>query len=420
VNGEAAELQFAVIHLGARLHYAAPTVLEQAGMLNVLYTDSHANSGPLAPLRALPAGVRPRGLKRLLARRIPTAIPARKVRSWVRPSLQIEWLYRAQPQRRKQARYWHQRQLGGHWLAQRAIAENFGDANALYVHACASTDAVHEAKRRGMFIVLEAISHPLNKFIERDEFERFGMEAPEPLEELTENLDFFREEAELADVILAASPYVRDGLVELGLDASRIFVVPYGLEVRFFDEPPKPEPGRVLFVGNVGCLKGVPYLAEATRRLQADGVNVDVRVVGPHDGHLIRRPEFAGPRYVGQMPRAAVKDEFLRADVFVFPTLSDGFGIVQLEAMAAGLPVVSTPHCAALVEEGKNGFVVPPRDAAALAQRVRELCTDRALRGQLSAGAVKTAGRHTLTEYQETLLRAITTGRRTTTGSRRP
>jgi glycosyltransferase involved in cell wall biosynthesis len=334
--------------------------------------------------------------------------------------LQIEWLNRAQPQRRKQARYWHQRQLGGHWLAQRAIAEDFGGANALYVHPCASTDAVREAKRRGMLVVLEAISHPLNKFVEREEFERFGVRPPEPVEEHAQNVEFFREEAQLADVILAASSYVQAGLIELGLDASRIFVVPYGLDDRFFDEEPKPEPGRVLFVGNVGYLKGVPYLAEATRLLQSDGVNVEVRVVGPRDGRLTHRPEFGGPQYVGQMTRAAIKDEFLRADIFVFPTLSDGFGIVQLEAMAAGLPVVSTPHCAALVEDGKNGFVVPPRDASALAQRVREICTNRPLRAQLSAGARQTAERHTLANYKQALLRAIFASHRTTTPSQRP
>lgn len=401
---------FAVIHLGPRLHYSVPEVLEQAGMLQVLYTDAHAGSSGAAALRlfgGLPGG---RGIRRLLARRIPTSIPRDKVRSWILPTLQIEWFNRRYRALRKSVRSHSQRRIGGHWLAQRAIADNFGGASALYVHPCVSTEAVREAKRRGIFVVLEAISHPFNKFVEKAEYERFGQRGPEPESELRDNLAFFKEEALLADLVLAASPYVREGLIELGLDAQRIAVVPYGLDAGFFNETPAPQPGRALFVGSIGYLKGVPYLAEAARQLAQSGFRGEIRAVGPCARELIQRPEFAGLNYIGQVPRTEVKAEFLTADVFVFPTLSDGFGIVLLEAMSAGLPVVCTAHCAGVVEDGRNGFVVPAKDGKALEDSIEQIVSNRSLRAAMSERSLQLSKNYTLAAYRDRLVEAIQSG----------
>jgi glycosyltransferase involved in cell wall biosynthesis len=401
------QLRFAVIHLGARLHYAVPAALEKAGTLQVLYTDAHAESaaaGFLRPFGTLPGAS---GIRRLLSRRIPASIPRSKIRSWVRPTFQIEWFTRRNPEARKKARVLSERRIGGHWLAQRAIADDFGGANALYVHPCVSTDAVREAKRRGMFVVLEAISHPFNKLVEKAEYERFGLPGPEPEAELRENIEFFKAEAELADLVLAASPYVREGLVELGLDPARIAVVPYGLDSAFFDATPEPVTGRVLYVGNIGYLKGVPHLAEAARRLKTQGFAGEIRAVGPHDGKLIHRPEFMGPNYVGQVPRSEVKHEFLGADLFAFPTLSDGFGVVLLEAMAAGLPVVCTRNCADVVRDGVNGFIIAPGDAEALASGIQRIVSDRGLRKTFSENARRAFAGYSLEAYSRRLIEAI-------------
>jgi glycosyltransferase involved in cell wall biosynthesis len=93
--------------------------------------------------------------------------------------------------------------------------------------------------------------------------------------------------------------------------------------------------------------------------------------------------------------------------VFVFPTLSDGFGIVLLEAMAAGVPVISTRNCGAVVRDGENGFIVPARDAQAIAERIEQITTDRNLRERLSRGAIATATQFSLTQYKERLVSAI-------------
>lgn len=407
MTSDLSSLRFAAIHLGPRLHYAVPAVLEEAGMLQALYTDAHAGLPLLRLLQMLPGNLQPRPMRRLLSRRIPAAIAASKIRSWLWPSIQIEWLVRSQPIRRKQARYWHEHRIGGHWLAGRAIGDDFGGANALYVHPCMCTDAVQEAKRRGMFIVVEAISHPFNKLVEMEEYERFGRNSPEPESELRDNIDFFTEEVKAADLVLAASPYVAGGLAEIGFDRDRVAVVPYGLDSSFAAERPSLQVGRVLYVGNIGYLKGVPYFAEAARMLKDANFPGEFRAVGPLEKEMIARPEFQGPHFVGQVPRAEIKSEFLQADVFVFPSLSDGFGIVLLEAMAAGVPVICTPNCAGLVRDGENGFIVPVRDSKMLAKRVSQITQNRELRDRLGAAAKATADVHSLSAYRNGLLRAI-------------
>ena len=143
----------------------------------------------------------------------------------------------------------------------------------------------------------------------------------------------------------------------------------------------------MLFVGSVGLRKGSHYLAEATRLLQRRRLLIDTRVVGPFDLDLIARTEFRGPSYIGQIPRALIIEEFLQADIFVFPTLCDSFGIVQLEAMACGVPVITTPNCGAVVRDGVDGFVVPIRDAEAIADKVELLLADRALRERIGRNA---------------------------------
>jgi glycosyltransferase involved in cell wall biosynthesis len=151
----------------------------------------------------------------------------------------------------------------------------------------------------------------------------------------------------------------------------------------------------------------VPHLADAARRLEAQGFAGEIRAVGPHDGKLIHRAEFAGPNYVGQVPRSEVKHEFLGADIFAFPTLSDGFGVVLLEAMAAGLPVVCTRNCADVVRDGVTGVVVAPGDAEALASSIQRIVSDRGLRKTFSENARRASAEYSLESYSRRLIEAI-------------
>ena len=150
----------------------------------------------------------------------------------------------------------------------------------------------------------------------------------------------------------------------------------------------------MLFVGSVGLLKGSHYLAAASRILERRRVPCEVRVVGPCDPAVSSPSGVRGPTYVGQVPRSRVADEFRQADVFVLPTLCDSFALVHPEAMACGVPVITTPNCGSVVRDGVDGFIVPIRDADAIADKVELLLADRALRQRMGERARARQGVH--------------------------
>jgi glycosyltransferase involved in cell wall biosynthesis len=120
-------------------------------------------------------------------------------------------------------------------------------------------------------------------------------------------------------------------------------------------------------------------------------VNIRFDVVGPIG--ISQDAVRSAPRNVvfhGRTTRDSARDWYRQADLFVLPTLSDGFAITQLEAMAYGVPVVATPCCGAVVSDGVDGFIVPPRDAGALVKTFqRYLVEPGLLKGHRTAALEK-------------------------------
>jgi glycosyltransferase involved in cell wall biosynthesis len=143
----------------------------------------------------------------------------------------------------------------------------------------------------------------------------------------------------------------------------------------------------VLWVGAVILRKGIQYLIEAARMLSATSIEFIVAgPIGISQSAVASAP--ANVKFLGRIPRVSLAEIYVQADVFVLPTISDGFAITQLEAMAHGLPVIATPNCGAVVRDGLDGFVVRARDAQALASAIAKLDADRRLLRDMAASAV--------------------------------
>ena len=131
-------------------------------------------------------------------------------------------------------------------------------------------------------------------------------------------------------------------------------------------------PLRVLFLGQVILRKGIQYLIEAAMIMRCEPIRFDV--VGP-----IGIPDeiiSSAPRnmtFHGPVPRNRTEECYESADLFVLPTLSDGFALTQLEAMSRGLPVITTQNCGDVVTPGEDGMIVPPRSAEAIVAVLRLL-----------------------------------------------
>jgi glycosyltransferase involved in cell wall biosynthesis len=197
-----------------------------------------------------------------------------------------------------------------------------------------------------------------------------------------------------ATVIHLSQRLARD--VARVVDPDRLAFVPNGLPEA--PSAPEPEvhdgPPRILFLSNMLRAKGPLVLVKALGTLAARGIELTATLAGASvddafTSEVITEIERLGladrVRYVGAVYGAAKHALFRTHDVFVFPTLADAFPLVVLEAMQAGLPVVSSDEGAIpdMVLDGETGFVVPPGDVTAVADRLARLLRDGALRRRL-------------------------------------
>jgi alpha-maltose-1-phosphate synthase len=216
------------------------------------------------------------------------------------------------------------------------------------------------------------------------------------------SLDRVREERRLADFLFAPSSYVVTCLVENGVPRERIVMIPYGVDESTFTRADRKRDAtfRVLFVGQIGARKGVKYLLQAWQTLNLR--NAELVLVGQPDafGKPLVRDLPQSCRWVGSVPKHEVHTWFQCCDAFVFPTLAEAWGLVVTEAMAAGLPVVTTTQCGAAVRDGRDGFIVPARSAEALKEKLLLLYENRDLcRAMGSNGRALVEERYTWNHY---------------------
>jgi hypothetical protein len=207
-----------------------------------------------------------------------------------------------------------------------------------------------------------------------------------------------RAEWEMADVVLVNSPWSRDALVRQGVQESRIMVVPLAIHLPPAKKltPVNPDgPLKVIWLGSIILRKGIQYLVEAARLLKTE--KIEFLLAGPVGISTEALKSFpANMKLLGRITRDSLEQVYTQGHVFVLPTISDGFAITQLEAMAHGLPVVTTPNCGRVVTDGEDGFIVPARNAVALAGALVRLDRDRALLSRMSRKARETVLRYDL------------------------
>jgi glycosyltransferase involved in cell wall biosynthesis len=202
----------------------------------------------------------------------------------------------------------------------------------------------------------------------------------------------FRLGARLASVFVVLAEPWRDYFARFA-DPERLDVVPNVTTGAAFATPPRParEAVTLLFVGRVGPLKGLDLLFAALERLRAAHPGLTAVCVGAGETDAAWRDAAAHPlvragvvRLTGSLAEERI-EEFRRADIFVLPSRTEVFPVTLLEAMAAGLPVVATDVGAVrwILADGECGLVVPPGDAAALAEAIGRLAGDAALRAAL-------------------------------------
>jgi glycosyltransferase involved in cell wall biosynthesis len=222
-------------------------------------------------------------------------------------------------------------------------------------------------------------------------------------------------EIALADVIIANSTVTARSHIEHGADPAKIFVCPLGAPKPIFEICYLPEqrqrPLSVVWAGPFSLRKGAHYLLSAWRAFNA-GPNAVLNVYGQQqlpDRLLASTPD--GIVFHGSVPQTRLFEAFEAADILVFPTLSDGFGMVIAEAMAHGLPVITTDRAGAVDLVNKdNGLIVPAADPQALTDALRWCIDNRERLQGMRAPALTAARGRQWEHFRQDLIAALNTG----------
>lgn len=232
-----------------------------------------------------------------------------------------------------------------------------------------------------------------------------------------------REEAEYkaAHTITVPSTFAMNSFLSEGVPRSRLRLLPYGVNLSKFHRVNLPAEGRfdVVFVGAMSLQKGVQYLVQAYQRIRHPAKSLTF--VGSPSPTLIANFKSKGiwptdAHVVGHVAQDELKTILSRSHVKVLPSIQEGFGMVMAQAMACGCPVIASCNTGAvdLFEDGNEGFIVPIRNADALADRMQQLADNpelcktmglRALSRVNSIGGWGDYGQRAMSIYEELLQR---------------
>lgn len=198
-----------------------------------------------------------------------------------------------------------------------------------------------------------------------------------------------------ADAVIALCRQSAREIADAGIPAGRIVNIPNGVDTGLFRPAAAAEraAGRLLFIGRLDAMKGIDVLLEAVALLiaQRQGVTCDIVGNGPLKDDLEKKAAALGighaVHFAGE--RLQVGPFFDRAGCFILPSRSEGMPNVILEAMASGLPVIATAvgGIPDIIHHGRNGLLIGPDDAGALAGAVSQLLADPGLGGRLGRQA---------------------------------
>jgi glycosyltransferase involved in cell wall biosynthesis len=234
------------------------------------------------------------------------------------------------------------------------------------------------------------------------------------LDELPAKLDRKRRELQLADVVVCASAFTR-GTVRPYVPSSRpVIVVPYGVDLdcapKLWSESDLLGPVEVFFAGQLGPQKGLHYLFEALSGMPRGAVRLSLAGSWAQGFREWIVSRYSVPFVeLGQVPHNRISTICRRSHLLVFPSLFDGFGLVLLEAMAAGIPVIASDRCGApdVIADGAEGLVVPAAEPLRLRTALEWAAENRGRLAEMGCAARRTAERFTWARYRERLIAAI-------------
>lgn len=367
--------------LGRREHYALPSYLHGQGQLGLFATDVWCGLAGVVPAGFLPAKLAQRYHPDLKGAPVVSQGLGKALRNTcIREEQSLRWVREG-------------REFGAFAAAEFARTP-LGAGDIVLGYTAANLEQLRLAQARGA----SGWHVQVDPGREWYEVRKAAQQAYPEVEEASPMPDerFFErvgQEWAQATKIIVHSEHSKRALGGQGVDVSRCVVVPPAFEPipggRVRERQPG-QPLRVLFVGNHCLAKGFHYYVQAAKTAP-DGMEFHSA------GRVMLKDAYRtdAARHIrmhGHLDQESVYRLMAASDVLVFPTLSDGFGLVQLEAMSLGLPVISTTTCGDVVRDGVDGLRIALRDPEAIVGALRRLAAEPDFHRQMSAAALSRAG----------------------------
>lgn len=293
----------------------------------------------------------------------------------------------------------------GNWAANN-IVKKIENTDTVFGYTGGSLEIAEVARSIGARMILGQFDPAFYWYeIQNIEYQKWQgqiMKEYLPTEEYKERL---LKEWSYSDLIIVNSEHCKKSLIPYGVDEEKIKILPLPVSInvdgeineKFLDN----QIIKIIFVGNISFGKGFAYFAEAKKILENDKRFSFYAIGDLHISDDIIKKNNWNLNYTGRLNKDELKKIYLESHILVFPTLSEGFGQVQLEAMAYGLPVISTERCGQIVENGKNGLVVKAGDASVIAEAILEITEDRGKYNYMSYCALQTVLKYSFLETEK-------------------
>ncbi|MAS96524.1 MAG: glycosyltransferase [Verrucomicrobiales bacterium] len=355
-----------VCQLGAREHYAIPRALAQSGRQDLLITDLWCPPGSV--FSSLPS-------TRRLGDRYHSDLSNADVQSFNERFISFEIASRFQKQsgwKTIMARNDLFQNLAVTQLEKRFGRGRDTGPNSIFSYSYAARDIFALADSFGIEKVLGQIDPgPEEERNVAEEHQKHPELASHWQPAPHEYWSSWREEIRLADRIVVNSEWSKECLLKEGVPEEKMKVIPLLFVDRSKSATPlKSESGkfRVLFLGTISLRKGIARLLSAMELLKSE--NVELLLAGPSEIDPSAWEDMDNITWLGPIPRSQVAEVYQSADVFILPTLSDGFALTQLEALSYGLPVIASVYCGEAVIEGQNGWILENLEPETIAQTI--------------------------------------------------
>lgn len=331
-----------VSQIGSRHRYMIPQIFESKGMLACLYTDSYNNSliGLIFKLLSK-LKISNKESKRLLNRKPGFSDKLIYANDFLQIKLLYHRIIKSPSIELKKIRF----EGSSRWFKIQGTKK----ADILYNMFIENFEYVLYAKSKGLKVICDIYENPYifkelaEEILTIPEYSCIRHHAQGFRESYELRMKYFDRMLELADAYLIPSAYVAEVIRQSpNFNPKKVHVIPYASSISNSIVSNKPQKGRLIWIGSDPVRKGIVYCQRAAKILKEKYPFIDFRIIGTVSNDIVSSNDFKDLNFIGHLNKEQLEQEFKSADIFVFPTLAEGFAGALLEAASYGVPIITT------------------------------------------------------------------------------